>query len=74
MKSAKPKKMRTHITLPEPILLAMEALARIQKITLSDLVEDMGREHLKEHGALPLITPQQIAEEVAKIQGGKKKK
>jgi hypothetical protein len=66
--------MRTHITLPEPILMALEAVARIQKITLSDLVEDMGREHLKEHGALPLITPEQIADEVTKLKSAKKPK
>lgn len=69
----KPKKMRTHITLAGPVLQALEALARIQGITLSDLVEDLGRAHLKEHNALPEITPQQIEEEIKRLSAKKGK-
>lgn len=52
----------------KPILEALEALANIQGINLSDLMEDLGRDHLKAKGALPEITAEQINEELKRMQ------
>jgi len=66
-KPKKPRKPRTHITLAGPILRAAEALAQIEDITLSELIEDLMRDHLAEHGCLPTITAEQIEQEMDRI-------
>lgn len=56
----KTHKKRTNITLSEPIANALAALATLQGRTLSELLEELGREILREHGCLPSVTPEEL--------------
>ncbi len=60
----KSHKKRTSITLSEPIANALVALAELQGRNLSELVEELGREILREHGHLPVISAQDLQKAV----------
>ena len=63
-------KSRIHLTLPAPILEALEALATIKKVTVSDIVEDLSEAALREMGVLPKITGDDVK---AVIEANRKK-
>lgn len=67
-------KSRVHITLPEPLLEALEAIALLKKVSLSDIVEDISAAALREMGVLPEITGDQVREVIeSNRKSGKKR-
>lgn len=66
-----PKK-RVHVTFPVVVLEALEALAVLRGETLSDLLVNLGRDKLKEHGIGPEITAEAIAAAIERKRGRKK--
>lgn len=59
-------KKRVHVTLPGVVLDALEALARLNDQSLSDLMEDLGRAELQARGIGPKITAKDIEAEIAR--------
>ena len=66
------KKRRVHITLPGPISDGLEALARLEGRSVSDILEELSRNELKGRGFAPKITGEEIAAEIAKTKTRKK--
>ena len=50
--------------MPDAVVEALEALAKLRAQSLSDLLEDLGRKELESLGAGPQITAEDIAEAV----------
>jgi hypothetical protein len=65
-------KRRIHITMADPLIDALEALAGLEGRTISELLDDVARQHLRARGYEPRITPEDISTAMSK--SGKKKK
>lgn len=72
VKKKKPVKPRVHISIAEPILEGLEALAALQKRPLSDLLEELGRDALKELGIVKPVTASEIEAEIERRRDEKK--
>jgi metal-responsive CopG/Arc/MetJ family transcriptional regulator len=59
-------KRRIHITLPNPLVEALEALAQLEGRTISELIDDVARQNLRARGYEPRVTAEAISQEVAK--------
>lgn len=71
-------KKRVHVTMPDMVLEALEALAKLRGQSLSDLIEDLGRKELEARGVGPQISAEDIAAAVqrnrlAKLERGSKR-
>jgi hypothetical protein len=54
-------KRRIHITIANPLADALEALAGLEGRTISELIDDIGRQHLRAQGYEPRITSDDIS-------------
>ena len=63
---------RIHASLPEPISEGLEALATIEKRTVSDILAELSRAYLKENGYLTNATPGEVAAAVEKLRRSKR--
>ncbi len=64
-------KRRIHITIANPLADALEVLAALEGRSISEVIDDVARQHLRSRGYEPVITPEDIATELVKR--GKKK-
>ena len=71
LRMTKRPKRRIHLTMADPLIEALEALAALEGRTISELLDDVARQHLRARGYEPLITPDDITAAVGKK--GKKK-
>ena len=67
-------KRRVHITLSPAISDGLEALARLEGRSVSDILEELSRNELKGRGFAPKITGAEIAAEIAKTKTRTRKK
>jgi hypothetical protein len=67
------QKRRVHITLPDPLANALEALAEIEGRSFSDLLEELGRAELRSRGLLPQVSGKELVAQL-KRGGGKKRR
>jgi hypothetical protein len=59
-------KRRIHITIANPLADALEALATLEGRSISEVVDDLARQHLRTRGYEPPITPDDIKSEVSR--------
>jgi hypothetical protein len=59
-------KRRIHVTLPEPLSDALEALAKLEGRSVSELLEEITRDSLRQRNLLPSPTAQQLLDEMRK--------
>lgn len=59
-------KKRIHITIANPLADALEALAQLEGRTISEVLDDLARQHLRARGYEPAATAEAISQIVAK--------
>jgi hypothetical protein len=65
-------KRRIHITIANPLADALEALALLEGRSISEVLDDLARQHLRARGYEPPITADDISSEVSKRSRKKK--
>lgn len=59
-------KRRIHITMANPLADALEALAVLEGRTISELLDDVARQHLRARGYEPQVSPGDLATELSR--------
>lgn len=61
------KKVPVHVTLPHPLAAALKAYAELEGRAVSDVLEELGRNLLREKNAIKEPTGQEILARVAQM-------
>lgn len=64
------QRKRIHVTLPIPVVIALEALGELEDRDVSEILTQLAREDLIKRGYIPPVTGSEIARAVKRRQKG----